>query len=266
MGRAQSQRRVKFDTMAELSTIITHLDTLLATREFSDAAFNGLQVQGTPSVSTVAVAVDSGASVIERSIAAKAHLLIVHHGLLWGEEHPITGSHGAKIARLLTAGCSLYAAHLPLDAHPEVGNNALLAKFFDLTLGSMFAEVGGKSIGVLAHAAAPRTIDFFQERAKSLPGFGPCLALPFGRPEIRSVGIVSGSGSSRIEEAAARGVDLFISGEPKHAVYHQCKELGMNALFAGHYATETLGVRALGDLLRTIFGVQVIFIDEPTGI
>jgi dinuclear metal center YbgI/SA1388 family protein len=223
-------------------------------------------VEGSKTVSKVAVAVDSGESIIEKAIAAKAELLIVHHGLLWGHEQPITGAFGRKIRKLITGGCSLYASHLPLDGHPEVGNNALLAKFFELSIDSMFVMAGAKPIGVSAHSSVPRSLDFFLTKAKSLIGFGPSLALPFGPTEIRRVGIISGSGSSELHVAAELGMDLLISGEPKQSAYHQCKELKINALFAGHYATETVGVRALGDLLEKQFGVASVFIDEPTGI
>lgn len=252
--------------MAELSAIITYLNELLIPGAFSDSAFNGLQVESSSTVTTVAVAVDAGESVIEKAIAAKAELLIVHHGLLWGHEQPISGTFGRKIRRLVQGGCSLYASHLPLDGHVEVGNNALLAKFFDLSFDSMFVMAGTKPIGVAAHSPTPRSIDFYLHRARGLIGFGPHLVLPFGPAQITRVGIVSGSGSSELTAAAELGMELLISGEPKQSAYHQCKELGINALFAGHYATETVGVRAVGDLLHNKYGITSIFIDEPTGI
>jgi len=252
--------------MAELSTIIRYLDDLLTPQAFTDSAYNGLQVEGSATVSKVAVAVDCGASIIEQALAAQADLLIVHHGLLWGHEQPLVGGFGAKIRRLLGAGCSVYGSHLPLDAHAEVGNNVLLAQHFGLTVDGTFALVDGKPIGVRGYTPTPQSLEDYVNKARTLVGFGPHLSLPFGSSQISRVGIVSGSGSSAIAEAAALGLDLLISGEPKQAAYHGCKELHLNALFAGHYATETVGVRALGDLLHSKFGVPTVFIDEPTGI
>ena len=266
MRKQQSKDSPLAGDMAELSAIIQYLDALLTPRAFTDSAYNGLQVEGARTVSKVAVAVDCGASIIDKALAAQAELLIVHHGLLWGHEQPLVGAFGEKIKRLIRAGCSVYGSHLPLDAHPEVGNNALLAKHFDLTVDGTFATVAGKPIGVRAHSSTAQPIEYYINKARSLVGFGPHLALPFGAPQIRTVGIVSGSGSSAINEAAALGLDLVISGEPKQAAYHECKDLHLNALFAGHYATETVGVRALGDRLHSQFGVPTVFIDEPTGI
>lgn len=252
--------------MAELSEIVTFLTELLHPAEFTDSAFNGLQLEGCSKITRVAVAVDSGESIIDQAISSGAQLLIVHHGLLWGSEMPLVGSYGRKVRKLIQAGCSLYGSHLPLDGHPEAGNNALLAQHFGLSPTGMFCGIGGKLIGVKARTPQPQPAEYFAQKAQALPGFGPYLWLPFGPSLIENVGIVSGSGSSAIEEAASLGLDLLISGEPKQHVYHQCKELNLNALFAGHYATETLGVLELGRRLEERFGITKIFIDEPTGI
>jgi dinuclear metal center YbgI/SA1388 family protein len=252
--------------MAELSEIVTFLNDLLRPADFTDSAFNGLQVEGRATIKKVAVAVDCGESIIDQAISAGAQLLIVHHGLLWGSEMPLVGSYGRKVRKLIQAGCSLYGSHLPLDAHPEAGNNSLLARHFGLSSTGMFCGIGGQLIGVTARTDQPQPAEYFTQKAQTLPGFGPCLWLPFGPSSIETVGIVSGSGASAIEEASALGLDLLISGEPKQHVYHQCKELHLNALFAGHYATETLGVLGLGLRLEERFGITKIFIDEPTGI
>lgn len=253
--------------MANLSEILSFLSKLLTPEQFQDAAYNGLQVDSAVTqVAKVAVAVDCGESVVDRAIAERAQLLIVHHGLLWGAEQPVTERYGRKIRKLLSGGCSLYGAHLPLDAHPAVGNNVLIARHLNLEPVGGFAEIGGKQIGLVAKSQTPRTIEYFTDRARELSGFGPMISLPFGPKEITTVGIVTGSGASRIEEVAALGLDLFFSGEPKQHVYHDCKDLKLNAVFAGHYATETVGVRALGDLLHREFNVEAFFIEEPTGI
>ena len=253
--------------MAELREILRYLTELLTPADFEDASFNGLQVESpSQDIRKVATAVDSGLSIIERATAAKSQLLIVHHGLLWGGVMPIAGTYGKKVNLLLSSGCSLYASHLPLDAHRVVGNNALLAQHFELTLEGGFAEANGKFIGVLARTKSLLTREHFTQQARQLTGCTDALMLPFGPEKISTVGILSGSGAFAIHAAAAQGIDLLISGEPKQQVYHEAKELGVNALFAGHYATETLGVRALGRLLHERFGIEHLFIDEPTGI
>ena len=253
--------------MAELAALVSYLDTLLKPGEFEDASFNGVQVRSAQEqISRVGVAVDAGESVIKMAVDKRCELLIVHHGMMWGSEQPITGAFGRKVALLLSGGCSLFASHLPLDAHAEAGNNVLLARHFELTVEGGFATFGPKQIGVRARSATPRTREYFVEKARALTGAREPLLLPFGPDKISTAGIVSGSGASALAEAAAVGLDLLISGEPKQHVYHDAKEFGINCVFAGHYATETLGVRALGDLLAQNFGIESVFLDEPTGI
>lgn len=253
--------------MANLSTLVAHLDTLLQSGAFSDTSKNGLQVEsGAGEVRRAAVAVDAGLSVLEAAVSEKAQLLIVHHGLLWGSESPLTGIFGKKIRTLIEGGCSLYASHLPLDAHLEVGNNAELARAIGLTHLEPYMLYKGALLGVRGRCPAPRTLDSFIEAAAKFVGAKTPFVLPFGPASISTVGIVTGSGTLALEESARLGLDLFITGEPKQASYHEAKELGLNVLFAGHYATETFGVRALGERLKNTFGVETLFIDEPTGI
>jgi dinuclear metal center YbgI/SA1388 family protein len=253
--------------MATISALTAHLDTLLNNAAFQDSSRNGVQVDGGDRETTrVAVAVDAGLAVIERAIAAGAHLLIVHHGILWGVEQPISGPFGRKVSALIRAGVTLYASHLPLDAHPEVGNNAELARAIELTDLAPYMPYKGACIGVRGRCESPRPLDWFVARAGTLSGARSSLTLPFGPPTIRTVGVVTGSGSLALEESARLGLDLLVTGEPKQSAYHEAKELGINVLFAGHYATETFGVRALGERLRGAFGIEPLFIDEPTGI
>jgi dinuclear metal center YbgI/SA1388 family protein len=254
--------------MSNLTSLVHFLDTLLKPAVFRDSALNGLQVESSKqNILKVATAVDAGLSVIEKAIQFGAHLLIVHHGLFWGGSYPITGALAKKIELLLSKGCSLYAAHLPLDAHLEVGNNAELARYMNLDQVTPYFEHDGQPIGVRASATPPRKRDDFIERGKAMLGaLSQPLLLPFGKELINTVGIVTGSGSSAISACAEAGIDLLITGEAKQSAYHEAKERKQNVLFLGHYATETFGVRALGTLLKKRFEVEEIFIDEPTGI
>lgn len=253
--------------MAHLPAMTEFLDRWLNTSAFSDSSRNGLQVDsGVGEVSRVAVAVDSGLSIIAGAIAQKAQLLVVHHGLLWGAENPIAGPFGLKVRTLINGGCSLYASHLPLDAHPEVGNNVELARAVGLSYLEPYMPYKGSLLGIRGRTLSPRSLDWFVGQVSTFPGAKPCLTLPFGPPTISTVGVVTGSGLVALEESARLGLDLFITGEPKQSAYHEAKELGINVLFAGHYATETFGVRAVGARLKEDFGIEPLFIDEPTGI
>lgn len=253
--------------MAQLNSVISCLDSLLRSGEFADSAYNGLQVDGGESdVRLVAYAVDSGLSVIEAAVKAEADLLIVHHGLMWGGEQAVVGPYGKKVELLMRHHCSLYASHLPLDAHREVGNGFELARHIGLENLEPFCQYKGQMIGAKGMSQKSQPLEKFIELAKTIPGALEPVVLPFGKREIQRVGIVTGSGSFAIHSAAQDGLDLLISGEAKQEAYHLAKELKVNAIFAGHYATETFGVSALARRLQKDFDVKTIFIDEPTGI
>lgn len=251
----------------QLSDIVSYFDSLLDTGRYTaDASLNGLQVDSqVQSVSRIAFAVDAGGAVISEAIARQAQALVVHHGIFWGGTGTLNGALGRKVATLIRGGCSLYASHLPLDAHLEVGNNAELAKFFDLADATAAFDYRGFPIGVIAQCEG-RTLESFLVQGARMPGYSRTTSLPFGPKEIRRVGIVSGSGSSAIPECAVRGVDLLISGEPKHEAFHLAQELGLHVLYFGHYATETFGVLALQRKVEQQFGLQTEFIDIPSGI
>jgi dinuclear metal center YbgI/SA1388 family protein len=254
--------------IAPLSEVTKFLDEVLNTPSFNDASCNGLQVDsGEQQIRTVAVAVDSGLSVINEAIKAKAELLIVHHGLYWSPgNHLASGLLGEKLRTLISGGCSLYASHLPLDGHITHGNAAQLAEHLGLASCSPFFHYHGSAIGVKAETDSPITLSEIAHKAADLAGvLTPPIALPFGKDVISSIGIVTGSGASAIETAKNAGLDLLISGEGKQEAYHTAKDLGMNVLFLGHYATETLGVRALGKLLESSYSMSSVFIDIPTG-
>ncbi|MGH7558152.1 MAG: Nif3-like dinuclear metal center hexameric protein [Gemmatimonadota bacterium] len=244
--------------------LVAHLDGYLAIDEWEEKSLNGLQVEGAGIVDRVALATDAALATFAMASEAGARFLIVHHGLFWGQPLPMVGSHRARVAALLDAGISLYAAHLPLDAHPEVGNNAVLARLLGLRGLAPFGRWGGRAIGWRGDLPAPTDRARLAAALEALLGTRPDV-LPFGPDEIRSVAIVSGAAADLVPEAAAAGVDAFVTGETSHVAWHQARELGVNLLFAGHYATETLGVRALGEHVSELFGVEIVFLDAPTG-
>jgi dinuclear metal center YbgI/SA1388 family protein len=258
----------------DLHTIVKKLDLLLAPERFSDAdiAWNGLQVEaGKNEIQKVGLAVDAGLSILRRAVEEECQLLVTHHGLFWGSESPIiSGIKAQKIRTLLLGGCSLYSSHLPLDGHIEVGNAAQLAQHLGLTNIRPGFLIDGISVGVFGEF--PETM-----KRDDLPAFvyegtiprgqdGITCSLLFGKEDIRTVGIATGSASSLISHAKLEGCDLMISGEPKHEAYHLAQEEELNVLFAGHYFTETFGVKALGEYLKKELHVSTVFFDEPTGI
>jgi len=250
-----------------LSLLTNYIDQLLKIEEYQDASLNGLQVDsGNQDIDRVAIAVDSGLSIIEQSIAKKANLLIVHHGLFWGQQERLLGAFSKKLELLYKHGCSLYAAHLPLDGNPEVGNGFELGRYLGLRDLKSFFEYSGQPIGARGTLKELVDVNNFSEKMSVLDGAISPLILPFGKEKIKEVGIVTGSGSAAIPAAAAAGIDLLISGEAKHNAYHDAKELGINVAFYGHYATETFGVKALARKLTEEFELSTIFIHEGTGI
>ena len=254
--------------MAQLTSVISYLDSLLENQRYTDVALNGLQVEtGNTVIKRVAYAVDSGLSILEQAVKAEADLLLFHHGLFWvAGPSPLRGTFGRKVELLFKHRCSLYASHLPLDGHIEVGNGTGVARFFGLEEVTPFFEHHGATIGVRARVKNALPLAHFAERASALPGAPTPFLLPFGKDKIVTVGVVTGSGSSAITLCAEAGIDLLISGEPKHEAYHLAREARQSALFAGHYATETFGVAALAKRLEKDFDLQTIFIDESSGI
>ncbi len=252
--------------MAQLEAIVQYLNQLLDPLTFQDSSYNDLQVDsGQNDVSLIAFSVDAGLSVIEKAIQEKAQLLCVHHGLLWGELGAVSGTFGKKIRTLIQGGCSLYASHLPLDANREVGNNYELARFYGLEGVEQFAPYHGQLIGAKGFCPAPLPMEYFVQKSRELPGASEPHVLSFGKNEITSVGIVSGGAADSVHDAARDNLDLFITGEPRHDIWHVAKELGINVIFAGHYATETAGILALKSKLEKDLGIGTVFIHEPTG-
>ncbi len=192
-------------------------------------------------------------------------MLIVHHGLWWGRHEQIVGNMRARIAALIESNVSLYAAHLPLDCHPEVGNNVELARRLKLVVDETFGEYKGVEIGVIATAKPPlRRAAFVTRIERELST--DVGALTFGPATVRRIAIVSGAGASLAEAAARANCDTLLTGETSHSAYHAALEAGVNLVFAGHYATETVGLEALARHVRGQFGLATTFIPAPTGL
>jgi len=254
--------------MAALTEIIAHLDELLEPQRFDDYGPNGLQVPGRDEVSRIATGVSAGRELIERAVEQNADLLITHHGLFWkGLPLQIDRPAKARLKLLFDTDLSLAAYHLPLDGHPEHGNNALLAAALGAEHTAPFAFHAGTPIGTIAHLPDPGiSPQELVERTMGAVGGREPLAFLSGSAQIRSIGIVSGGGSSYLRDAISAGLDAFITGEPTEWIMLAAQEHGIHCLAAGHYATETLGVRRLGDLLADRFGVEHVFIDVPNPI
>jgi dinuclear metal center YbgI/SA1388 family protein len=192
-----------------------------------------------------------------------AHLLLVHHGLFWGGLQPITGRHARRIRRLLEADVALYAAHLPLDTHPEVGNNAVLARVLGVTDSVRFGEYHEQLIGVAGSLHIPRE-ELARRIGDALGGEPRVIAT--GPDTVQRVGIVTGGAGNLIAQARDAGLDTYVTGEGAHHTYFDAEEWRLNVIYAGHYLTETVGVKALGKHLEQRFGLPWDFIDHPTGL
>lgn len=263
-----SQAKKSLTQEVALDSLVAYMNDLLRVVDFKDDALNGLQVDsGNHKISKVGLAVDVGYAVIQDAVKKDCDLLIAHHGLFWkGDFHPLTGKFGEKVRHLIEGGCSLYASHLPLDANFDIGNNIELARLFRLKEIERAFEHCGSLIGFIGKMPRPKTMIEVKGVLSKLKGASRILSLPFGPKKISTVGIVSGGGSLLLPKAADLGLDLYITGEPKQFVYHEARERGINAIFAGHYATETVGVIALGRKLAERFGVKIEFLNHPTNI
>lgn len=231
-----------------------------------DDSLNGVQVgRGDGPVTRVAFAVDACAETLRRAAEEKAQVLFVHHGLFWGFPVRIEGVLLARIRALLDRDMALYACHLPLDAHPEYGNNAVLARMLGLSGVKPFGIHRGVSLGFQGALDPPISLEDAVRRI--LPdGSRPRSILPFGPGGIRSAAVVSGGAPFEVLQAVEQGLDLYVTGEPSHSVYHAAQEAGINFVAAGHYATEVWGVRAVAEKLARETGLETVFVEVPTGL
>lgn len=248
-----------------LTEVVAYLDDYLAVNEIpdSDNALNGLQVEGPGPVGRVAVAVDASEASIRAAIREGSDLLVVHHGLFWDGNRPVTGRRYKRLSLLMESGLALYSAHIPLDVHDEIGNNVLLANALGLEVRGRFGAYKGLELGVWGELSLTR--DALQSRLREVLG-GPVRLVPGGGVEVRRVGVVTGGGAGFVAAAEEAGLDALVTGEGTHHSYFDASEGGVNLYLGGHYATETWGVRALGAHLEAHFGVSWTFLDQPTGL
>lgn len=244
--------------MTTCARIAAWLDDLLRIGEFQDHTANGLQVEGRRPVERVGFAVDACLAAFEG--LADCQLVVTHHGLFWPSVERIAGVDRDRLAFLLSRDIGLYVAHLPLDRHPQVGNNALLLEGLGLRPEEEFGKVGW-----LGEYPEPRKRADFHHQVEGLLE-GPVRLLDFGPPEVSRIAVCSGGGGLEyLRHALDLGADAYLTGEAPHGIYHAAREAGMNVLLGGHYATETWGVRALMPRLEEAFGVDTRFFDHPTG-
>ena len=243
-----------------LADLVSWLDETLDARSFKDYGPNGLQVIGADEVTHLASAVSISLDVIERAIADGAQALLVHHGLFWQGDDPVIGMLERRRLQTMFAGdLSLLAYHLPLDAHPTLGNNALLADLLGLVDRAPFGEHGGVLLGVQGALPAPTPVSDVAAVLSTQLGSTP-LVLPGGDHPVRTVGIVSGGAAKDIRQAAAAGLDAFITGEPREDSAYIAAELGVHLIAAGHNATETVGVQALAAAAAERFDITTAFL------
>lgn len=248
-----------------LAAITQYCDRTLRTKEIGDydGVANGLQVENRGGVSRIAAAVDASLATVRLAIDARADLLIVHHGLFWSPSHPWTGKKYELLRLLIGNNLAVYSSHLPLDAHPKLGNNAQLCAALGLKhLRPFFASHGG-TIGFKTHQKISRAD--LEHRLRRALGTKPLL-IPGGKETCERIGVVTGGAGDGIKQAVAEDVDTFITGEGPHWTYALAEELGVNVFYGGHYATETFGVKALAAELSRKFKVPWTFLDHPTGL
>lgn len=245
--------------------LVQYLDDYLRVGEVPDepAARNGLQVEGRSEIGRVAAAVDASERTIDAAVAWGADLLLVHHGLFWDGGVPLTGRRYRKVKRLVESGMAVYSAHIPLDVHPEVGNNAVLAQALGVAVEGWFGDYRGIPLGVWGR------LDLRREAlaARLDEVLGGRVHMMAGGPEmLERVGIITGGGGSMIGQAIAAGLDAYVTGEGAHHTYFDAVEGGINVYYGGHYATETWGVRKLAEHLGERYALETRFIDGPTGL
>lgn len=244
--------------------LVRYLDQYLRIAEIGDYGPQGLQVEAEKAqVQRIALAVDVSPAIIETAVAWQADMLLVHHGIFWRQVERIAGPHGQRVRLFLKHNLHLYAAHLPLDAHPEVGNNAGLAQMVGLKEVQGWCSIMGTPIGVWGEVTAVPLATIVSQLESQLHTKARVLA--HGPETVNRIAILSGDAPDKISEAHALGADTFITGETSHALYWSAADYGLNAIYLGHYASETIGVQLLGRHLQEKFGLETRFFDFPTG-
>jgi len=249
----------------ELSALCTYIEKTLDVSSFEDypGAFNGLQLEQRGPVTRLAAAVDACQYTIDAAAEQGADLLLVHHGLLWGGQTPFTGPLYRRLSAAMAANLGVYSSHLPLDAHPELGNGIGLVRALDLEPTAPFGEHRGHQLGFLVDCDLDRAA--WGQRVEAAVGRS-VQVLPTGSGRVRRVAVVTGSAASFLEEARAAGCDTLLTGEARHTTYLEAEEAGLNVCLAGHYATECFGVKALAAHLAEHFDLTWTFIEHDTGL
>ena len=248
-----------------LTTLVEEADRFLAAARISDYCPNGLQVEGRPQVRRIVSGVTASQALLDAAVEAEADVVLVHHGYFWkGEDPCITGMKRRRLQTLLGNDISLLAYHLPLDLHPEVGNNVQLARQLDITVEGPLDPNNPKVVGLLGSLAEPMSARDFARRVQEVLGREPLLVEGAGM--VRRIGWCTGGGQGYIDNAIAAGVDLYLTGEASEQTFHSARENGIGFIAAGHHATERYGVQALGDYLARRFAVEHLFIDCPNPI
>jgi dinuclear metal center YbgI/SA1388 family protein len=251
--------------MADLQIVVERLESELNTSGIPDysGSHNGLQLENNGIVSRVGCAVDASFPVIEKAIAAGVDLLVVHHGLFWQGVRPLTGVNYRKYRFAVDHNLAIYSSHLPLDVHRELGNNVRLSRSLGLGDGEAFFDWKGISLG--RRSQADISVGELQDRLEEV--LGSAVLLRGSRESsCGKVGIITGGAGSEVEAISREGIDTFVTGEGPHWSHPLAEELGLTVLYGGHYATETFGVKALGEYLETHFGLPFCFIDHPSGL
>jgi len=257
-----------YNDVMKIEVLADYIRTRLDLDAFadSDVSVNGLQV-GRPGkdVHKVACAVDASLATFREAAAQGADAIFVHHGLFWGSSITVTGIHYGRLALLLKHDIALLAAHLPLDAHPELGNNATIARLLDVTDRRPFGLYHGRCIGFRGTLARPLTVDQIAGRLDLSEQSG-LRVLPFGKKTVSTVGIISGGAADEVREAIGLGLDAYITGESSHTMYPVCQEAGITMICGGHYATEVFGVKQVAADLSEQLGLETFFIALPTAL
>lgn len=252
--------------MTTIYDINTFLKEVLDPHGIPDSAINGIQVETDADIAKAAFAVDASTEALHHAVDFGCNLLVVHHGLFWGQALPIVGNLRKRLSLMLKNNIGLIAYHLPLDAHIDYGNNSQILRAIVSAPLEPFGKYKGNFIGFMTTTEKP----LLREKVMQMLGMQhaqwPHVLLPFGPAHIRTIAAVSGSGAQIIEEAIEKKVDLFITGDASHQIYHTAKEAGINVLSAGHYFTETFGIRALMKPVKEKFNIETLFIDIPTGL
>ena len=244
-----------------VDVILSYLESRLTPKEFKDYCPNGLQIEGTQTIKKIITGVTASQALIDQAIAENADLLLVHHGFFWkGENSCITQTKKKRIKALLDHDINLVAYHLPLDAHPEVGNNAMLARKLGISVTGGLEPNNPRSVGNIGELEEPITAQAFAERIAYELNRAPLL-IEGGSHLIRSVAFCTGGAQGYIEKAIALGADAYISGEVSEQTFHSAVENNIHYFAAGHHATERYGVQALGEELALKFDIEHQFID-----